>query len=76
MQPHAVSDAQHSCLAVCGQPQTGGHREQMELAKQARCALSPRERALHADRRFWIRIQAGVCNLLADRDPRVLERAR
>lgn len=35
MQPHAVSDAQHSCLAVCGQPQSGGHREQMELAKQA-----------------------------------------
>lgn len=58
MQPHAVSDAQHSCLAVCGQPQTGGHREQMELAKQARHALSPRERTLHADGRFWIRIQA------------------
>ncbi len=74
-QPHAVSDAQHSCLALCGKPQSGCHREQMMLAKQARHALSPRERTLHADGRFWIRIQAAIRNHCTGRDPRVLERA-
>lgn len=34
---HAVGDALHSCLAVCGKPQSGSHREQTELANIMHC---------------------------------------